>query len=455
MTTDSTVLTPAQAAQTSQAEVLPESSSPKVGFAVKRPVLWVPTLYFAEGLPQYLVSVFALYLFQALGVSNPQITAALGTIGFVWAVKPLWSPFLEAVPSQKLVVVITQIVGGVAIGGLALCLNTSSFFALSVAVLTVIAITSATHDIAADGLYIASLSKRLQTVYSGWRNCAYNVAKVALTGGLLKMIAYWQRDGLAGTSAWQAGLFVVALTMFALGFYHLWSLPKAPSASHENVGQTLIDVIKTFFQKPGIWMAIAFILLFRLAEGQITTIGPLFLTAARATGGLGLPLDDQGTIYGVYGTITFLVGGVLGAYFASWIGLKRSLIILILAMNLPNATYCYLSAALPADLLAIKAAVCVEMFGYGFGFTALMLYMMLVVAPGKYPTAHYALATGFMALGYNLAKFISGFIQDALGYQNFFIWVLLCTVPIVLFAMFLPIRVTADKQILSLEDAAQ
>ncbi len=452
MTTDSTVLPSAQAAQ---ADAPPQDGLASAGFTGKRPVLWVPSLYFAEGLPQYLVSVFALYLFQALGISNPRIGAALGAIGFVWAIKPLWSPFLEAVPSQKLVVVLTQVVGGVAAGALALCLNASNFFAISVAVLTIIAITSATHDIAADGLYIASLSKHMQTVYSGWRNCAYNVAKVALTGGLLKLIAYWQDHGYAGASAWQAGLYLVALTMFALGLYHLWSLPQAPSASHENVRETLIDVIKTFFQKPGIWMAILFILLFRLAEGQITTIGPLFLTAARDTGGLGLPLDAQGTIYGVYGTIAFLIGGVLGAYFASWLGLKRSLIILILAMNLPNATYYYLSAVLPTDMFAIKAAVCVEMFGYGFGFTALMLYMMLVVAPGKYPTAHYALATGFMALGYNLAKFISGFIQDALGYQNFFIWVLLCTVPIVLFAMTLPIKLTADKQILSLEDVAK
>ncbi|HSY28916.1 MAG TPA: MFS transporter [Burkholderiaceae bacterium] len=421
----------------------------------KAPAAWVPTLYFAEGLPNYLVTILSLYMFQAMGIANSKITAAIGTIGFVWMFKPLWSPFLEAAPSKKMIVVTCQIAGGLAAGVLALVLNLSSFFAVGIVVLTVIAITSATHDIAADGLYIASLSKQQQAIYAGWQGTAYNIARIGMVGGLVKLVAYWQTEsGLGGASAWQFGLLVVAAVMILLGLYHIWTLPKGVSVPHENVREALIDVIVTFFKKPGIFLAIAFIILFRLAEGQIITIGPLFLTASRATGGLGLSLSDQGSIYGVYGALAFVVGSVLGGYFASWLGLKRSLLILILAMNLPNVTYYYLSTALPTDLMTVKLAVVIEMFGYGFGFTALMLYMMQVVAPGKYPTAHYALATGFMAAGVNIARIASGSIQEALGYQHFFIWILLCTIPIVLLAIFLPIRSNAQKQALGLEDAA-
>jgi PAT family beta-lactamase induction signal transducer AmpG len=425
----------------------------------KAPMAWIPTLYFAEGLPLYLVAVFSLYMFQAMGIANAQITAAIGTIGFVWVIKPLWSPFLEAASSKKMIVVTCQIAGGVAMGVLALTLKLPNFFVFGVVALVAIAIVSATHDIAADGLYIASLSKQQQASYSGWQSTAYNIAKVALVGGLVKLVAYWQQQaGFDGALAWQAGLAIAAVIMIGLGLYHMWVLPKVTSTPHENVMETLADVILTFFKKPGIWAAIVFIVLFRLAEGQIQTIGLLFLTATRASGGLGLSLGDQATIYGVYGTIAFVIGGLLGGYFVSWLGLKRSLLILILAMNLPNVTYYYLSVALPTlatGALTIKLAVIIEMFGFGFGFPALLMYMMQVVAPGKYPTAHYALATGFMALGLNLARIVSGSIQEALGYQHFFIWVLLCTIPIVLFALFLPIRSNAQRQAMGLEETLE
>jgi PAT family beta-lactamase induction signal transducer AmpG len=341
MTNDSATLPAPDATLGAFSHELPSESnhSSTVEEAVKAPFIWAPTLYFAEGIPQYLVTVFSLLMFQAMGVPNAQITAAIGAIGFVWMVKPLWSPLLEAAPSKKLIVVTCQFLGGLAAGGLALILKLDSFFALGIAALTFIAIASATHDIAADGLYIGSLTKTQQGKYAGWLGCAYNVARIAMVGGLVKLVDYWQKQaGFSTVMSWQAGLVVVAVIMMLLGFYHMWSLPKGAALAHDKMADTLRDVIVTFFKKPGIWVAIAFIILFRLAEGQIVTVGPLFLTAARATGGLGLSLGDQGTIYGVYGTSAFLLGSVLGGYFAAWLGLKRALLILILAMNLPNAT---------------------------------------------------------------------------------------------------------------------
>jgi PAT family beta-lactamase induction signal transducer AmpG len=231
--------------------------------------------------------------------------------------------------------------------------------------------------------------------------------------------------------------------MLLLGLYHSWSLPAAKNpvatdTTAAGVARTLLDVIVDYFRKPGILASILFIILFRAGEGQVQTIGPLFLREARHLGGLGLSTAEVGAVYGTSGTIAFIIGSIAGGYFTSWLSLKRAMLFLILAVNLPNLVFYFLSTSLPSDLTVIGAALSLEMFGYGFGFVGLILYMMQVVAPGKYQTAHYAFSTGIMQLGFVLFKYVSGDVQVALGYQHFFLWALASAVPVTILSQFIP-----------------
>ncbi|MBC3883001.1 MFS transporter [Undibacterium sp. LX40W] len=409
----------------------------------RSPISWVPTLYLAEGLPYFAVALVAGLMYKSLGVSNDEIAYWTGMIGFAWVFKPLWSPFLEAVRSKKLLVIAFQLIGGISLGLVALSMQLPNYFAISIALLGLVAIASATHDIAADGLYIASLSNKQQAAYAGWQGAFYNAAKFISLGGLVILAGHLEKS-MPPAQAWAIVFGLLGAMLIAIALYHSWSLPNAQSnakqESMSSVFNTSIDVIKDFFSKPGIWLAIAFILLFRAGEGQIQTIGPLFLKELRANGGLGLSNEQVGVVYGTAGTIAFIGGSILGGYFAAWLGLRRALPWLIIAMNLPNLVFFYLSATLPDNLSIVGAALSLEMFGYGFGFVGLILFMMQVVAVGKYQTAHYALATGVMQLGLVIPKMISGKVQTALGYQQFFIWVLISAIPVLILCRFLKIK---------------
>lgn len=419
------------------------SAIPDSTTASKRsPMFWVPTLYLAEGLPFYAVALIAGLMYKSLGVPNDQIARWTGLIGLAWVFKPLWSPFLEAAPSKKLVVVVFQFGSAAGLGLVALALQLPVYFAASIAVLALVAFSAATHDVCADGLYIASLSAKQQAAYAGWQGAFFNAAKFMSLGGLVILAGYFEKR-MAVAHAWTIIFAMLAAMMAALGLYHLWSLPGTRNAARPagaaGIAQTLWDVIVEFFRKPGIWLAILFIILFRAGEGQIQTIGPLFLREARAAGGLGLSTDEVGWVYGTAGTIAFLVGSVCGGYFTSWLGLKRAMFILILAVNVPNLVFYFLSTALPTSLPVIATALGLEMFGYGFGFVGVILFIMQVVAVGKYQTAHYALGTGVMQLGFVFFKMISGDIQIALGYQHFFLWVLVSAIPVLVLSRFIPI----------------
>lgn len=403
------------------------------------PMRWVPTLYLAEGLPFYAVALVASLMYKSMGVANENIARWTGLIGLAWVFKPLWSPFLEAASSKKAVVVAFQLIGGAALGLVAVSLQLPMYFAISIALLGIVAIASATHDIAADGLYIASLSNKQQAEYAGWQGAFYNAAKFITLGGLVYLAGYLEKR-LDPAQAWTVIFAIMGVMLVVLGLYHSWALPGTKNtnteASMRSVFLTLQDVIIDFFKKPGIWLAITFIILFRAAEGQIQTIGPLFLREAKNLGGLGLTTEQVGLAYGTAGTIAFLGGSILGGYFASRLGLKRALPWLILAMNVPNLVFFFLSTSLPDNITIITTALALEMFGYGFGFVGLILFIMQVVAVGKYQTAHYALGTGVMQLGFVLFKTISGDIQVALGYKNFFIWVLLSAIPVLVMTRF-------------------
>jgi PAT family beta-lactamase induction signal transducer AmpG len=246
--------------------------------------------------------------------------------------------------------------------------------------------------------------------------------------------------------------------LIALGCYHLWAMPRSAEVhrggSLAEAADTLKDVVVTFFQKPGIWLAVAFIVLFRAGEGQVQTIGRLFLLDKPELGGLGLSTDQVGIAYGTFATLAFIGGSILGGYFAAWRGLKKAMFPLILAMNVPNLTFWYLNTWQPTDLYLITATLSVEMLGYGVGFTGLILYIMQVVAPGKYPTAHYALGTGIMQLGFVLFQMMSGKIQSVLGYHHFFLWCVVSAIPVLVLSLVVAIPGKDEAQAISGEPRA-
>jgi PAT family beta-lactamase induction signal transducer AmpG len=382
-------------------------------------------------------------MLKSMGISNEQIGHWTGTLVLAWAFKPLWSPLLETSSNKRFFVVLFQIIGGVALGLIALTLQVPNTIAVTVALLGVVAIASATHDIAADGLYIASLSTKQQTAFAGWQGAFYNASKFVISGGLVVLAGDLQtKMKLPPEQAWSIIFAIMSVGLILLALYHLWALPANPAANSTPTSikegfATLLEVIIDFFKKPGVWLSILFILLFRAGEAQVSTIAPLFLLDSRAEGGLGLTTAQVGWAYGAAGTIAFIVGSIIGGYFIGWLGLRRGMVFLILGMNLPNLAFYFLSSTMPSDLTIITAAIFIENFGFGFGFVGLILYMMQVLSVGKYQTAHYAFGTGFMALGLVLFRTFSGNIQVALGYENFFLWVIISAIPVLILSLWI------------------
>jgi PAT family beta-lactamase induction signal transducer AmpG len=359
-----------------------------------------------------------------------------------WSLKPLWSPLLEMFRTKRFFVIALQFAGGFSFALISAVLGLHDYFAATLVLFAVVAICSSTHDIAADGLYIASLSDKQQAAYAGWQGGFYNVARFFSQGGLLIVAGYLEmRSGVP--HAWSVIFAAMAGVMIVLGLWHVRSLPKGEPERHaETLSQmaaTFRDVVATFFRKPHIWLFLAFIFLYRVGEGQALKIGPLFLLAERGKGGLGISTDQMG-VYNTIATIAFIGGSVLGGYFTSWLGLRRSLLTLVCAMNLRLFAWVYLSAMLPSSYAAIGAALSLDAFGYGFGFVGVILLMMQEIAPGKYQSAHYAFATALMNLGLMVPGLVSGKIEVALGYRAFFLWVLVSSAPAILLARFIPIH---------------
>jgi PAT family beta-lactamase induction signal transducer AmpG len=406
------------------------------------PATWVPTLYFAEGVPFYTVSLMALIFYQRLAVRNDVIALTTRLLCIPWSLKPLWSPLLEMYKTKKYFVVLTEFVGGLSLGLLALCLPLPGVFRYSIAIFALIAFASSTHDIAADGLYIASLAPKQQAAYAGWQGGFYNVARFFAQGGLIILVGFFETR-MPLLRAWGLVFTLTGAILIAVSLYHMRMLPtggeERKSESMRESAETFKDVVVSFFRKPHIYLLLIFIFLYRLGEGQVVTIGPLFLKAARSAGGLGLSTAQFGTIYGTFGTAAFILGTVLGGYFVAWLGLKRALFPLLLALNLPMAAYVYLSVALPTNIVLVTGAMSIEMFGYGFGFVGVILLMMQEIAPGKYQTAHYAFANSLMNLGLVVPGALSGAVQMALGYRHFFVWVLISSIPALLLSRFIPI----------------
>ena len=373
------------------------------------PLRWVPSLYFAMGLPFVVLNMVSAVLFKDLGISDAQIAFWTSLIMWPWTIKFLWSPFLEIFRTKKFFVVTTQLLSGVLFGLAALALHMPHFFAVTVGVFAVVAFSGATHDIAADGVYMSELSTEDQARYIGWQGVV-----LAILCGLLVL----------------------------LGIYHSRELPSGGSAAdghslREGL-RSLKEVIAAFFTKKHIWYYIAFIVFYRLGEGFVMKIVPLFLKADTASGGLGLTNQQIGLYYGTFGAGAFLLGSLLAGYYIAHRGLRRSLFTLCCIFNLPFAVYALLAWFQPQSMWLVGGGIVVEYFGYGFGFVGLTLFMMQQVAPGRHQMAHYAFASGIMNLSVMLTGAVSGYLSDWKGYGVFFIVVMLATIPAFVMTWFVP-----------------
>lgn len=439
------------------------------------PIAWVPTAYFAMGLPFVVLNMATVLMFQGMGVADAAIAFWTSLILLPWTLKPLWSPFLELYKTKKFYVVATQIVTGVAFGLVALSLGLSHFFAVAIAFLAIVAFSGATHDIACDGVYMSELSPAEQAKYIGWQGAFYNIAKIAATGGLVYLSGWLINRFLpagggaealfvANRNAWMIIMGILAGVMVGLGIYHIFILPGGKNTSAKRRQQSprrasevmseLWMVLREFFMKKHIWYYILFIILYRFGEGFVVKIVPLFLKAERAAGGLGLDNQQIGIYYGTFGAAAFVVGSLLAGYYISGRGLRKTLFTLCCIFNVPFAVYAILAFFQPESGWLIASAIVFEYFGYGFGFVGLTLFMMQQVAPGKHQMAHYAFASGIMNLGVMLPGMLSGWVSDMLGYSAYFIFVMVATVPAFLITWFVPFRYDDKGNLVDAEEAA-
>ena len=410
----------------------------------KSPWWWVPSLYFAEGIPYFLVNNISVMMFTKMGVPNGQMAFFTTLLYFPWFLKGLWSPIVDVIRTKRWWIVTMQVLMTAMMLLLTLTLpkpspeliasgqTSAGLFWFTLVLFIITAFASATHDIAADGFYMLAHSPSSQAAFIGIRSTFYRISSVFGQGVLVLIAGLVERSSGNIPLSWQVTLGVSALVFAVVSLYHIFFLPRsaddAPRVSADEAANTwkgLGASFVTFFTKPGVLLAIFFMLLYRLPEGFLIKMCQPFLVAAVEKGGLGLPTDVVGIVYGTFGVIALLAGGIVGGLVASRLGLRQSLWWMAAGMTLPCLTFVYLATALPQNVVIITIALAVEQFGYGFGFTAYMLYMMYF-SEGEFKTSHYAICTAFMALSMMLPGFVAGYIQEAIGYVNFFWMVMLC-----------------------------
>ena len=399
---------------------------------LSRPYLWVPSLYFAEGLPYVAVMTVSLILYKQLGLSNADITFYTSWLYLPWVIKPLWSPFVDVVKTKRWWILTMEVLIGAAFGGVAFTIPTSFWLQGSLFFFWVMAFSSATHDIAADGFYMLGLNAHQQTFYVGIRSTFYRLATI-FGQGVLVMIAGNLQVVYRGaiSYSWSLMFYLVMGLFLGLWIWHCVSLPHpiedAPrrDASAASIMRESLSTFVTFFQKPQWLVGVLFMLLYRMPEGLLAKVSSLFLVDSPSAGGLGLSPQEYGLVQGTVVVIGLTIGGILGGILASRDGLKKWLWPMVMAITLPDVVYVYLSYALPSSLFVVNACVFVEQFGYGFGFTAYMLYL-IYYSRGEFKTAHYAFCTAFMALSMMIPGLFAGALQELVGYRYFFIIVMAC-----------------------------
>ena len=418
--------------------------------SIRNPWGWIPSLYFASGLPYIIVMSVSTIMYKNMGISNSDIALYTSSLYLPWLIKPLWSPFVDLLKTKRFWIFSMQFLMGIAFAGVALVLPGDAFFRTTLAFFWLMAFSSATHDIAADGYYMIALREDQQAFFVGIRSTFYRIAMIAGQGGILYLAGNLENQYAVAT-AWSITTAILACILIITAVYHYFILPKSekgfavesnsttePQQSWGEILRSSIEVLSSFFQKKNIIIIAAFLLLYRLGESQISKIAPLFLRGSITEGGLGISTENIGIIYGTIGIIALILGGILGGVLASRDGLKKWIWWMLVAINIPNLVYVFMAIMQPDNFILISSCVALEQFGYGFGFTAFMLYM-IYVADGPYKTSHYALCTAFMAAGMMLPGMISGWIQEQIGYANFFIWTLIAAIPAFIITYFIPL----------------
>lgn len=408
---------------------------------------WVPTLYFAEGLPNVLVTGLAAVMYMQMGLTDAQLGLYTGWLSLPWVIKPLWSPFIDLLKTKRWWVLTMQLLIGASLAGIAFTLPTALWFQASMALLFIIAFASATHDISADGFYMIELDEHEQAMFVGIRNTFYRLAIIFGNGILVSVAGMLQvmfRNRIAFT--WSLIFYGLAGIFIALWLYHGLRMPR-PDADRQRdssiaeVWAGLKTMIPTFFTKlplRGTIIAMLFLLFYRFPEALLNTMTKTFLMRPNSSGGLALSPQEYGLANGTIGLVGLLLGGIVGGILVSRDGMKRWLWPMVCAITLPDIVYIILSYTLISNIAVISTCLFIEQFGYGLGFTVLTLYM-LYYSQGKYKTAHYAICTGISYLGLMLPGMVSGYIKDAVGYQMFFIIVMASCIITFLVTAFLKI----------------
>ncbi len=393
------------------------------------PLVWVPTLYLAEGIPYFLVTSISITLFAQLGVPNSEMALFTSLIAFPWVVKPLWSPFIDVLRTKRWWVLTMQILMAVTVALLA-WLAPQGHFTIALILFTITAFCSATHDIAADGYYMIALNEHDQSAYVGLRSTFYRIANI-FCQSLLLMIVGWLQKRTDISTSWTYALLLCSAILALIAVWHAWSMPaievKSERLKVKDIWREIGMVWVEFFRKPEIILALCFMLLYRLPEALLLKLCNPFFLAAREQGGLGISVDTIGQITGI-GVVLMLLGGIGGGIWASKTGLKKAILPMALCLTLPCIVYVYFAQNQPTAFWILSLCVGIEQLGYGLGYTACMLYMMRV-ADGSHKTAHFSICTAFMFLGLMLPGTIAGYIQEATGYLGFFWIVMACCVP--------------------------
>ena len=425
------------------------------------PWAWVPTLYFAQGIPYFIVNNISVLMFAKMGVPNGEMALFTSLLYLPWTIKPFWSPFIAIIKTKRWWIISMQILMSIAFILLTLSIpkpdeatiaagtTPISMFTITLVLFIITAFASATHDIAADGFYMLALKQSDQAAFVGIRSTFYRLASIFGQGVLVAIAGAIELRNKDIPLSWTITMLVTAVMFSLVTFYHLFAIPKPTSdksvltpgtASAKAIFQEFGRTFATYFTKPGVWLAIAFMLLYRLPEAFLIKMCMPFLVASKEAGGLELSTAEVGIVYGTIGVIFLTVGGILGGLFASRIGLKKSIWWMAACMTLPCLTFVYLAIGQPDNLFAISTAIAIEQFGYGFGFTAYMLYMMYF-SEGEFKTSHYAICTAFMALSMMIPGMFAGYLQEAVGYVNFFWIVILCCAATIVVTVF------ADRKI--------
>ncbi len=433
---------------------------------IKSPWLWVPTLYFAEGIPYFIVNVVSVTMFKRMGMSNADLAMYTSLLYLPWVIKPLWSPLVDVVRTKRWWILVMQALMTVCFAAIAFSLPNRTgapvgAFTLSLVFFYITAMLSATHDIAADGYYMLALDEHRQSLFVGIRSTFYRIASVFGQGVIVVAAGLLENRFGDIPRAWSTTLLASSALFLLVTVWHNFILPSessgrfpassplepekgvravAPVSSTDSSPRSILDAFATFFQKKGVWLAIIFMLLYRLPEAlSVKMLTPFMLDAAE-DGGLGLSTAQSGLVYGTVGVIALTIGGILGGVWSARVGLRKALWPMALALALPCSVYLYMALAQPDNLYVIYFCVALDQFGYGFGFTAYMLYMMYF-SQGEYSTSHYAICTAFMALSMMIPGFFAGMLQESLGYTGFFVLVMICCLATIAVTAILPSRI--------------